>query len=1051
MLLFVLVTLSCASANDINETDNTVAMDDTITEEITGAGEVGTFSELRTKINQTPVDEVVELTKDYTFNEDTDVMGYYNGVELNGNYVIDGKGHTLDGAKKSAIFIIERKNVTIKNIIFKNGCKTGGGAIWSEGGYTIIQNCTFINNEGSYGGAVEMYTGIVENCTFIKNNGTYHAGAIFYRTTATTNNCIFEDNVGKSGGAIYQQASGFIYNSIFRGNVANSGGALYCNPTVIENCTFTNNRVTNTGYKGTAAISIFNSVPKFTNCVFFNNTNYFYDSGMQSTSKDFDISYNSTFINCTFQSTPVTVKKGTKRVTSTFENCYFKNSGLTNRNETIYLSGNEFDGLYINNMGKIASDVYLEVPNYTQRIGGAYLLARLIDDSGNSIFDSNIKNYFKFIVDGTELNASSYDYTNGYWFFKTTKNLASGNYTVSIELTNQTEFEKHFRNYQVNSGLLRVASIGSYTQLQNDIASQGNTITLEKDYALYISLEAGFKDGILIDGDNIVIDGKGHTISGSSVARIFNITGNHVTLKNITFADGFAFDGGAIFASKDITIEDCKFINNKAVDGGALYLNDANIINCDFDHNQAHNGAVAYFANNVAVVNTTFENNVAKKGVIVIGNKLTLTNTTFKNNTLQDESVDIVLNDEAEVVLDNVTPSDIKVKFISEISIDAPSRMKYSDNVIITVHVTSYGKAINTGSVIFRINGTDYRKTVENGIVQLAMPILNVGKYDIIAIYDGGDKYSISEGTKKIEIEYASCYVNTEEQVEYYITQDGFFTFNATDDNGNIIKDGFGYLTVDIDNSNYIDIGFNDTDENGTIKIAVTSEILKNMPAGRYYAAANFYNQNYRFAYKYFTFRVNKDYALVTGTGASYVITYGGTYSLTLKDILGNGVAGKKVTFTLNGKNIGSATTNSKGVATIKLTASMLKAAKYGSKPLVITFAGDELYKSSSKTVPIKIQKEKTKITAKSKTYKKSLKVKKFTITLKNSKGKAIKKAKVTLKAHGKIYKAKTNNKGKATFKITNLVKKSKYLLKAKYKGNGNYKATSKKIKITVK
>ena len=79
-------------------------------------------------------------------------------------------------------------------------------------------------------------------------------------------------------------------------------------------------------------------------------------------------------------------------------------------------------------MGKIASDVYLEVPNYTQRIGGAYLLARLIDDSGNSIFDSNIKNYFKFIVDGTELNASSYDYTNGYWFFKTTKNLASGNY-----------------------------------------------------------------------------------------------------------------------------------------------------------------------------------------------------------------------------------------------------------------------------------------------------------------------------------------------------------------------------------------------------------------------------------------------------------------------------------------------------------------------------------------------------------------------------------------------------------------------------------------------
>ena len=62
-----------------------------------------------------------------------------------------------------------------------------------------------------------------------------------------------------------------------------------------------------------------------------------------------------------------------------------------------------------------------------------------------------------------------------------------------------------------------------------------------------------------------------------------------------------------------------------------------------------------------------------------------------------------------------------------------------------------------------------------------------------------------------------------------------------------------------------------------------------------------------------------------------------------------------------------------------------------------------------------------------------------------------IKKAKVTLKIKGKLYKATTNSKGKATFKIKKLTKKGKYNAVIKYNGNALYKATSKKVKITVK
>ena len=57
----------------------------------------------------------------------------------------------------------------------------------------------------------------------------------------------------------------------------------------------------------------------------------------------------------------------------------------------------------------------------------------------------------------------------------------------------------------------------------------------------------------------------------------------------------------------------------------------------------------------------------------------------------------------------------------------------------------------------------------------------------------------------------------------------------------------------------------------------------------------------------------------------------------------------------------------------------------------------------------------------------------------------------MTLKVKGKTYKATTNKKGKATFKIKNLKKKGKYTAVIKFAGNKNYKASSKKVKLTVK
>ena len=103
-----------------------------------------------------------------------------------------------------------------------------------------------------------------------------------------------------------------------------------------------------------------------------------------------------------------------------------------------------------------------------------------------------------------------------------------------------------------------------------------------------------------------------------------------------------------------------------------------------------------------------------------------------------------------------------------------------------------------------------------------------------------------------------------------------------------------------------------------------------------------------------------------------------------------------------------------------------------------------------SKIATVKITKEATKITAKKKTFKAKTKTKKYTVTLKSKSGKAIAKAKVTIKVKGKTYNAKTNSKGKATFKITKLTK-GKYTARVSYAATKYFTKSSAKVRITIK
>ena len=232
------------------------------------------------------------------------------------------------------------------------------------------------------------------------------------------------------------------------------------------------------------------------------------------------------------------------------------------------------------------------------------------------------------------------------------------------------------------------------------------------------------------------------------------------------------------------------------------------------------------------------------------------------------------------------------------------------------------------------------------------------------------------------------------------------------------------------------------TDENGVAELSFALNKKGKYPVNIAFMG----DKQCKGAFATATITINPMKTTITSAAKSFLAT-ATTKKLTatLKDANGKAIAKKTVTFTVNGKTY-KANTTAKGVATVKLA---LKAAK--KYTVSVKFAGDNVYAAATKSVKVTLTKEKTKITAPKKTFKKAAKTKKVVITLKNSKGKAIAKKKITLTVNKKKYTVKTNKKGQATFNVK-LTKKGTFKYTVKFAGDTQYKAVTKKTgKIVIK
>ena len=238
-------------------------------------------------------------------------------------------------------------------------------------------------------------------------------------------------------------------------------------------------------------------------------------------------------------------------------------------------------------------------------------------------------------------------------------------------------------------------------------------------------------------------------------------------------------------------------------------------------------------------------------------------------------------------------------------------------------------------------------------------------------------------------------------------------------------------VTYGPDNSGVVSV-----DENGKITaLKVGSAVITVKVGGHGIYAENSTNV---------TVTVSKISTKITASSLTTVYNVNKNLLITLKDSKGNPLSGAKITVSIKGSK--TYTTNKKGQ--VKVPTKGLVPKKYTAK---ITFNGNTKYAKSTKSVKVTVKKATPKLYAKAKTFKKSTKIKKYTVTLKTNKKKVMKKVKLTLKVNKKTYKAKTNSKGKATFKITKLAKKGKYTALVKYPGSKYYKSKTVKAKIIVK
>lgn len=592
------------------------------------------------KYLQDLIDKGDEITLDCDITLDEQVI-------ISKDISIDGKGHTIKGSGEKCIFMCTRPqgtgksiNVTIENVRFVNGTFPTGGAIM----ILPSVNCTLID------------------CEFEGNRAYHRGGAIWVNGGGDylkLYNCSFRNNYcpngisDASGGAIAgQKCKIYMYNCSFYKNRSIRGGAVFTDGLLVaRDCTFK----ANVALKSAGAISNEWGHVELDDCLFESNGSL---KGGALYANDVRMK------NCEYRANHANVAGAVfTRGQCNIEKCRFTQNmaaaaGAINARDALV---NVYKSAFTANISKVASAIcsdyivnvmescFSQSVDLQGRFNPSIIELVRWDDATCAIHNSSFKSKLGFIED-----LSGFLSNDDAWFL-------SDDDVEDIVMS-------HGRIKFVDEIVPQDWKGFGYL---NDLISnaQSDRIVLEDDILMHEREVAFFEDGIVINRDNLIIDGQGHTIDADGLSRIFIIDAENVTLSNIRFAKG----------------RNCK--TNQAdsfCGGGAIYARKCSsfrILGCEFSMNYSEigAGAIQSFADESTIADSRFLFNHSKRGGDNISSegKTVIYGCTFKDISVRGDDVSIssceVVESDFDVMEDE--------EYLMDVAFNAP-HLKYRTEAV---------------------------------------------------------------------------------------------------------------------------------------------------------------------------------------------------------------------------------------------------------------------------------------------------------------------------------------------------------------------------------
>ena len=938
----------------------------------------------------------------------------------------------------------------IKSTFNNNKANKEGGAIKTDSTLKIIES-TFTNNKAEqYGGAIVAASSTLDiiKSTFDNNKANIDGGAIKTSSIFKTIESTFTNNKAEQyGGAIYSINSPTfeITRSFFDNNYAIAGGAtfVYGQNMLMSDNIFNNNLATRQGgaiyqYRGSSSLSVYNT--NFTN-------NHANDKGGAIYSLNATLNVNKGIFN---HNDEVGIYANTGLVSNSIFMETIIGGGISESGNTHFTPSN-FTIAYISDSTKGDSITLAITESHrfngtvTVKIGAKTYYVTLQNGAGNRIITDLDVGTYKAILDFPQTGEffSSYSESNEFIIrYKT---------VFSIESISDSTV-----NENIN---LKVNEVNGYT----------GTVTVKIGTQSY---EFTLNNGI--GTKTIKISSPGNYKAEIDFEETSQYTSTHAESNqfSVKYPTKFTFSA----------IPDC-------ILGETITLN--------VHEEYGYTGTIT-----IKIGTKTYTINL---------NKGTGT-TTINDLPIGTYKAEIDFEGTSQYTSTHAESNQFSVKYNSTFTIGFIPTTLYKDSITINIsesHNLNDTVTITIGSFVDTvelINGVGYK---------IINPDLDIGTYNVILDYAGSDKFTsckcqsnefvikyYSFSDLNTLIENAGSELNLEHSYVYDKDNDSLFVKGISisknikiNGKGNIIDGKYLARIFNISNGAQVTLEnitlINGKAEdggaiyvsNGTVLNVLKSNFNENTATGN---AGAIYSQGVlNIADSLFKnnkdangIGIHADEGKITNTtfiendisgsieissdstlliGPSFVISDIPNFitgsSITISVSESHGLTGTVVvtigseSYSIEVKNgIGSKTViPNLAAGTYKATLTFSKSGKFNSGTAI-----SNQFTVSDNTPPQHV-KTTPKLTAKKKTFKQKVKVKKYSVTLKTNKGKAIESVKLTLKVNKKTYSAKTNKKGVATFKIKNLKKKGKVSAVVKFAGNNDYNMISKKVKITVK